>query len=98
MILILLEQWLLFFDFVREVNRKGGGKKSYEFMKMFDSIFNVLDFKEEKTPVEVKKLLAEREKARNDEDWGKADTIRDKIRKLGYLVEDSDKGPKVKKI
>ena len=29
------------FDFVKEANKKGGGKKSYELMLEFDKIFNV---------------------------------------------------------
>ena len=45
------------FDFVREVNKKGGSKKSYELMKEFNNIFNVLTLDEIKIPQEIKKLV-----------------------------------------
>ena len=47
---------------------------------------------------EIKKLIEEREKARKEKDYEKADKIRDKIRDKGYILEDSDEGPRVKKI
>jgi len=52
---------------------------------------------EEKTPDQVMKLVEEREKARKTRDWAAADTLRQRIRKLGYLVEDSAEGPQMRK-
>lgn len=46
-------------------------------------------------PPEVKKLLAERERARNAKDFAMSDKLRDEIKKKGYLVEDSPSGPKI---
>ena len=51
-----------------------------------------LQFESEKTeiPKDVKKLVEEREKARKEKDWNKADKIRDEIRKKGYIIEDKN--------
>lgn len=47
---------------------------------------------------DVQKLVAEREAARKKKDWKLADKLRMEIRKLGYDLEDSVTGPKVKKL
>ena len=86
------------FDFVREVNKKGGGKKSYELMLEFDKIFNILDTEEEKIPTEIKNLVAQREKAREEKDFEKADKTREDLKKKGYLLEDTKEGVRVKKV
>ncbi|MFH0867847.1 MAG: cysteine--tRNA ligase [Candidatus Woesearchaeota archaeon] len=85
------------FDFVKDVNKKGGGKKSYELMLEFDKIFNVLETKKENIPAEIKKLLEEREKARKEKNYERADKIREEIEKKGYAIEDTKEGARVKK-
>jgi len=47
---------------------------------------------------EVKKLVSEREKLRKQGNWQEADEIRKKINKLGYIIEDTDKGPRLKPV
>ena len=39
-------------------------------------------------PKDVKELLLERDKARKSKDWGRADKLREEIRKRGYNIED----------
>ena len=85
------------FDFIKGVNKKGGGKKSYELMMEFDSIFNVFETKDEKIPEEIKKLVDEREKARVEKDFKTGDAIREEIKKKGYILEDSEEGTMIKK-
>ena len=46
-------------------------------------------------PDEIKKLVAEREKARRDQDWGKADEIRKQIADQGFELRDFESGPVV---
>ncbi len=60
----------------------------------FDEVLGLglKDIKKESTPAEVKILVAEREKARQHKDWKKSDELREKIKALGYLVKDTDKG------
>lgn len=65
----------------------------------FDEIFGLGLEKEEKTnvPKDIKKLVDEREKSRKQKDFVTADKIRDKIGKLGFTLEDTEDGVKVKK-
>ncbi|TET84835.1 MAG: cysteine--tRNA ligase [Candidatus Nealsonbacteria bacterium] len=56
------------------------------------------EIKGEKIPDEIIKLVKERKKCRKEGLWQKADEIRRKIKEMGYLVEDTKKGPKIKKI
>jgi len=48
-------------------------------------------------PEEIWKLVEERELARKNKDWEKADKIREEIRNKGYIIEDTPQGPRVKK-
>lgn len=46
-------------------------------------------------PDEVRELVEEREKARAEQDFAKADEIRDKIYSQGYSIKDTDEGPRL---
>lgn len=47
-------------------------------------------------PENVQELADEREQARASKDWAKSDELRDRIAELGYMVEDTDSGQKIK--
>ncbi|MBI3485562.1 cysteine--tRNA ligase [Candidatus Daviesbacteria bacterium] len=47
-------------------------------------------------PANVLKLIKERENARKSGDFAKSDALRKEIKKLGYDVEDTPDGPKIK--
>ncbi|MBN2184819.1 MAG: cysteine--tRNA ligase [Candidatus Krumholzibacteriota bacterium] len=47
-------------------------------------------------PDEVGLLVAKREEARKEGDWGSADRLRDEILGMGFMVEDGPAGPKIK--
>ena len=49
-------------------------------------------------PEEVISLLEQREAARKAKDFKRADAIRDELKTKGWLIEDTPKGPKLKKI
>jgi cysteinyl-tRNA synthetase len=53
---------------------------------------------EEELPAEVEQLIKQREEARNKKDWKQADFIREKIRQMGFIVEDTSEGPRWRKI
>ena len=38
-------------------------------------------------------ILNVREDARKRKDWGTSDNIRDELKKIGYEIQDTDKGP-----
>ncbi|MBT3404669.1 cysteine--tRNA ligase [archaeon] len=48
--------------------------------------------KKEKIPKKILDLVKEREKARKDKDWGKADEFREEIKKQGWIVGDLTNG------
>jgi cysteinyl-tRNA synthetase len=69
------------------------------FLEEADKTFGFIFSKErEEIPKSVLDLSKEREKARKDKDWRKADELRSKIKKSGYQVEDTGNGIKIKKI
>jgi cysteinyl-tRNA synthetase len=65
-----------------------------------DKVFGLNLLKKEKLeiPKEVQKLINERETARKNKDFKMSDGLREKIKSLGYSIEDTAEGPKVKKI
>lgn len=69
-------------------------------IEKIDEVFGLDLFKKEeiKIPEEIEELIEERETARKSRDWKKADHIREKIKSLGFSVEDTNEGQKVKKI
>ncbi len=46
-------------------------------------------------PEEVMGLVEDRERARREKNWQRADELRDAIAKYGYIIEDTGKGPKL---
>jgi cysteinyl-tRNA synthetase len=52
---------------------------------------------EDEMPEEVVKMAAERQQARADKDWGRADELRDAILEKGFVVQDTKEGPKILK-
>lgn len=49
-------------------------------------------------PEEIQTLLDQRTQARAEKDWAESDRLREKIKKLGFEVEDTNGGQKVNKI
>lgn len=75
-------------------------EKVLELFSKFDLIFSVLDVDsevEDTIPEEIAKLAAERQVARTAKDFAKSDEIRDKLKDLGWIVEDSPDGPRLKR-
>ena len=72
----------------------------YKFFTELNDIFGIIDFKKvNKTiPAEIKKLVKERELARQNKEWQKSDEIRAQIERKGFVVEDKKDGPIVKSI
>jgi len=69
-------------------------------IRKIDSVLGLSLLEKEKidVPAEIKKLADEREKARKNKDWKKSDEIREKIKKKGFLIDDTDSGYKIRKI
>ena len=80
----------VFFSFISEMNKKiaensindADKEKSLVFLKLFNSIFDILDFNnlhDQNIPKELQDLLVSRQEARENQDWKLSDSIRDKI-------------------
>ncbi len=90
------------FDFVREVNShldndmlsKDEAKSVYDVMLRFDKVLGVMGEIEEKRklPKDAEELIHKREEARRAKDWRTADEIRDRLRSMGIIIEDTSQG------
>jgi len=58
----------------------------------------ISEIEHEGIPEEVLELVRERERTRQDENWVGADALRDRIEQIGFTVEDTEKGPIVRRV
>ena len=94
------------FDLVRDVNRMidhgqfagAAARQVLDTLRKMDTVFAVLDVdREEEAPAEVLKLVDERQAARKAKDFARSDAIRDQLKALGWVIEDTPKGVRVKR-
>jgi cysteinyl-tRNA synthetase len=98
--------WGAVFDWVREMNRRLAknslsATEAVTTLKAWDKIDSVLGIgakSEMETPAEILALLEARQAARKAKDFKKSDAIRDELKAKGWTIEDTPKGPKLKKI
>ncbi len=93
------------FDFVRDIHRlidagRCGGAACERVLNQFrdfDRVLGVLDVdRETSAPPEVLALAEERRKAREARDFARADALREQLHGLGWAVEDTPAGPRLK--
>ncbi|RLG12300.1 cysteine--tRNA ligase [Candidatus Pacearchaeota archaeon] len=86
----------ILWNLIRDKNAKG----KINTIKEMDKVFGLNLFRKQKIkiPEEVQKLIKEREDAREKRDFKRADELRDKIKKRGYIIEDTPKGSVIRKI
>ncbi|PIV07539.1 cysteine--tRNA ligase [Candidatus Shapirobacteria bacterium CG03_land_8_20_14_0_80_35_14] len=91
--------WAAIYEGVRQFNIAGKlGKNVFRFFEELNSIFEVIDFSKLEVPEDILKLAKERTDAKSAKDWAKADELREKIKTLGYLVEDFKNDCKIRKL
>ena len=85
----------ILWELVRDQSAKG----KYKTIEEMDKVFGLDLLKKEtiKIPGEVKKLVEERDKARKEKNWKLSDDIRDKIKNLGWIINDTPEGVKLEK-
>jgi cysteinyl-tRNA synthetase len=92
------------FDFIRDINNlidgnmlsKEEAHEVYSLMLRFDKVLGVTGEikKEEKLSKEAEELIRRREEARKSKDWKTADDIRQQLKAMGILIEDTSQGVK----
>jgi cysteinyl-tRNA synthetase len=95
------------FEWVRDANRaidegraSASDRPALEaVLEAFDAVYDVLtaDAGELRLDAGIQALIDEREAARRERDWGRADTLRGRLEELGILVEDTPAGPRWKR-
>ena len=90
------------FELVRDINTALANEPSKELVQKSDEIFRELTdilglvYIEEDNSLneEVERLIAERTQARKNKDWATADRIRDQLKEMNIVVEDTPQGIK----
>ncbi len=90
----------ILFEIAREINSASNGA-SLEYLQaagdIFEALADVLGLFAEKNDSldgEITALVEERTKARAERNWARADEIRDKLKELGIVLEDTPQGVK----
>ena len=94
------------FEMVREINRAiatqqlsaADAQQVTAVMQRFDTVLGLLGADADSLDSQVEQLLHERQEARTQRDFARADAIRDQIQALGYVIEDTPQGPRVKRL
>ncbi len=83
-----------------ELIRKENSKDVLKFLKKADEFFNFIFWPKPKEiiPQALLNQVKQRQKYRKQGDWQKADEIRKKMEEIGWQVEDTKEGPKIKKL
>jgi cysteinyl-tRNA synthetase len=89
--------WVREANRVREVDRTSGPVGDADLRAMLGvlGLENLLEAAEVSAPAEALELLSQRERARSERDWARADELRERLRDLGWEVRDSPTGPEL---
>src|SRR5262249_41583727 len=98
--------WGEVFTWVSEMNRRiadnslkpadaAGALAAWE---KIDSVLGIGAAAEVEVPAELLALLDARQAARKAKDFKRSDAIRDELKAKGWIIEDTPKGPKLKKL
>jgi cysteinyl-tRNA synthetase len=98
--------WASVFEWVRKTNRALAensimvveAASSLAAWEKVDSVLGVGLSAENEAPAEYKALLIERQLARQNKDFKRSDVIRDELKSKGWIIEDSPKGQRLKKL
>lgn len=90
------------FELVRDINTVLSGTPSADLVKAAEGIFNELTGvlglvyvnEDNSLDAEVEKLIAQRAEARKNKDWATADKIRDQLKEMNIVIEDTPQGIK----
>jgi cysteinyl-tRNA synthetase len=98
--------WGKVFDWKRETNKRlvdssftaPQAAAALAAWERVNSVFGIEAAAQAEAPEEILALLEARQAARQAKDFKRSDEIRDELKAKGWIIEDSPKGPKLKKI
>jgi len=98
--------WATVFDWVRDTNKRlaensltaSQSASAIRAWEQVNSVFGIASVAEAEAPAEITALLGARQAARKSKDFKRSDEIRDELKAKGWVIEDTPKGPKLKKI
>ena len=94
------------FEYIRDMNStltdanapcRAAIQAGVDALSTMTGVLGLLQKELDTTPDEVKALVDARQQAKKAKDFARADELRGQVMKLGYVIEDTPKGPKVKK-
>ena len=97
--------WQTVFDGVRELNRQmatatlepEAAASALAAWERINSVVGVGPIEEAEAPPEIQALLDERQTARGRKDFAQADALRAELKARGWRIDDTPKGPRLKK-
>jgi cysteinyl-tRNA synthetase len=98
--------WAAVFEWVRETNKRiadnslsaNGAASALAAWDKVDSVLGIGVRTESEIPAEIQALTDERTAAKKAKDFKRSDAIRDELKAKGWVIEDTPKGIKLKKI
>jgi len=98
--------WGVVFEWVRDTNRRlaerslddAGAAAALATWDKIDSVFAVGAPMEVEVPAEILTLLDARQAARKAKDFKRADAIRDELKAKAWVIDDTPKGPRLRRI
>jgi cysteinyl-tRNA synthetase len=98
--------WGAIFEWVRDTNRKlaenamdpAAAAAALATWDKLDSVLGVGAAKEVEVPADIRALVEARQAARKAKDFKRADAIRDELKAKGWVIEDTPKGARAKRL
>jgi cysteinyl-tRNA synthetase len=98
--------WGAVFDWIRDLNRAiasnqltvGAAASALASWDRMNSVFGLGQPAAAEAPAELLALLEERQAARKAKDFKRSDAIRDELKSQGWVIEDTPKGPRLKRL
>jgi cysteinyl-tRNA synthetase len=98
--------WGVVFEWVRDTNRRlaenslspAAAAAALAAWERLDSVLGVGAAAEVDVPAEITALVGARQAARKARDFKRADAIRDELKAKGWVIEDTPKGPRAKRV
>ena len=99
--------WAVLFDWVRDTNRAlaasplsaSQAAAALAAWQKIDAVFGIGHrASTDEAPPEIAKLLEDRQAARKAKDFKRADALRDELKAKGWVIEDTPKGPRLKRL